>query len=383
MAAIMVARRACRGEPLAGRGRGHRLCAVRRGRKAPVTDAETVARALEVHQEGCAHLGSPLYATLLTGLIADYAADGLTRRVLDGRSDRPVHDAVPLRLLGAVHRIVLEGRAPDLARFYPSAGGQETGDPTSTFLATVAEHLSEVEAGMAKGVQTNEVARAAVLAPGFALVARRAALPLRLREIGSSAGLLLRWDHYCYRADGVTLGDPASPLVFDRSWRDPKPDLGGPVAVLDRRGCDLAPIDASTSDGRLTLLSFVWPDQGGRFDRLRRALDVAAAHPVAVDRGDAAEWVEQQLAPLPPRSVTVVFHSIVLPYLSPSSRHRLRDALRYAGARATDYTPLAWLRMEPVRERGDLRLTWWPGGEEVVLATTGYHGQDIEWLAGP
>src|SRR5262245_53023022 len=100
--------------------------------------------------------------------MADYAASGLTRRVLDGRSDRPVHDAVPLRLLGAVHRIVLEGRAPELARFYPSAGGHDAGDPTPSFLAAVAEHLVEVEAGMAKGVQTNEVARAAVLAPGFA-----------------------------------------------------------------------------------------------------------------------------------------------------------------------------------------------------------------------
>jgi hypothetical protein len=246
----------------------------------------------------------------------------------------------------------------------------------------VAEHLAEVEAGMAKGVQTNEVARAAVLAPGFALVARRGSRPLRLREIGTSAGLLLRWDHYCYRADGVTLGDPASPLVFDRSWRDPKPNLRGPVTVADRRGCDLAPIDASTPDGRLTLLSFVWPDQSERFDRLRRALDVAAAHPAAVDRADAADWVLDQVASRPAGTVTVVFHSIVLPYLSTSSRHGLRDALQTAGATATDDTALAWLRMEPVRERADLRLTWWPGGEEVVLATTGYHGQDIEWLAG-
>jgi hypothetical protein len=346
-----------------------------------VTDDESVVRALEVHQQGCAHLGSPLYATLLTGLMADYAAGGLTRDVLDGRSDRPVHDAVPLRLLGAVHRIVLAGRAPGLARFYPSAGGHDAGDPTSAFLATVAEHRVEVEAGMAKGVQTNEVARAAVLAAGFALVARRASRPLRLREIGSSAGLLLRWDRYCYRADGVTLGDPASPLVFDRSWRDPKPDLRGPVTVADRRGCDVAPIDASTPDGRLTLLSFVWPDQRERFDRLRRALEVAAAHPVTVDRADAAEWVRDQITSLPAETVTVVFHSMVLPYLSPSSRHGMRDALHAAGATATDDSPLAWLRMEPARERGDLRLTWWPGGEEVVLATTGYHGQDIEWLA--
>ena len=33
-----------------------------------------------------------------------------------------------LQLMGAVHRLVLEGRAPELARFYPSAGGTPDAD---------------------------------------------------------------------------------------------------------------------------------------------------------------------------------------------------------------------------------------------------------------
>ena len=47
--------------------------------------------------------------------------------------------------------------------------------------------------------------------------------------------------------------------------------------------------------------------------------------------------------------------------------------------RSTDAAPLAWLRMEPAGESADLRLTWWPGGEEAVLATAGYHGGTIRW----
>ena len=37
--------------------------------------------------------------------------------------------------------------------------------------------------------------------------------------------------------------------------------FGVDTRVLERAGCDAAPIDPSTEDGRLTLLSYVWPDQ--------------------------------------------------------------------------------------------------------------------------
>jgi len=338
-----------------------------------------VAEALEFQRASSEALGSALYARLLAGLEADHAAGGLTTELLDGRSERPIHEAVVLRLLGAAHRLVLEGRAPELARFYPSAGGTDGGDPTPAFLAAVAVHRPEVETAMTRGVQTNEVGRAAVLAPGFALVARRAHRPLRLLEVGSSAGLLLRWDRYRYVAGGAELGDPASPLVFDDVWVDPPPDLSGPVTVAERRGCDVAPIDAVSEDGRLTLLSFVWPDQAARFRRLRTALDLARSAPVTIDRADAGAWVEEQLAESRAGVATVVFHSIVLQYLPVESRHRMRDALHAAGTQATDAAPLAWLRMEPAGESADLRLTWWPGGGEEVLATAGYHGGAIRW----
>jgi hypothetical protein len=342
----------------------------------------TVAEAMALQQAGCAHLGSDLYARLLTSLCADYASGGITAELLDGRTARPIHDALPLRLLGAVHRIVLEGRAPDLARFYPSAGGTTTGDPTAEFLRVVEAHRAEVDAALTRGVQTNEVGRAAVLAPGFALIARRSGMPLRLREVGSSAGLLLRWDSYRYRAAGRELGDPSSPLVFEGAWTPPEPDLSGPVEVLDRRGCDIAPIDATTADGRTTLLSFVWPDQLERFDRLRTALEIASSTPVTIDTADSGAWVEDVVSTPERGTVVVVFHSIVLQYLSEASRRRMSKALDRAGASATADAPLAWLRMEPAGVVADLRLTTWPGGGEEVLATAGYHGQDVAWRDG-
>jgi hypothetical protein len=339
----------------------------------------TVSDALAYQAASADALGSPLYATLLRGLHADHDAGGLTADLLRDRSQRPVHDAIALRLLGGVHRIVLEGRAPALAEHYPSVGGQAGGDPTHAFLAVCEEHRGEVDASLGRNVQTNEVGRAAALVGGFSRIARRTQLPLRLREVGSSAGLLLNWDRYAYDTGHSRAGDADSPVRFEpASWQAP-PDLSGDCVVLDRRGCDVHPIDPTSEDGRLTLLSFVWPDQDARFLRLRAALDVAARHPVTIDAADAGEWVEHELASATPGLATVVHHSIVLQYLSPASLEHLRGALRAAGERATPDAPLAWLRMEPAGPVADIRLTTWPGGHEEVAGTTGYHGQDVRW----
>jgi hypothetical protein len=351
-----------------------------------VTDALEPNRTFSVRdsivfqREACERMDAPLYARLLGGVEEDYDRGGTSAALLDGRSDRPIHDAVPLRLLGGVHRLVLGGNAPELAKFFPSAGGHRTGDPVPAFLAVLDAHRDELEVRMGQGVQTNEVGRAALLAPGLALVARRTGLPLQLREVGSSAGLLLRWDRYRYSAGGTVLGDPDSPLAFDDVYLSPVPDLSGPVEVADRRGCDISPIDATTEEGRLTLLSFVWPDQLARFERLRTALELAHTYPVVVDRADAGQWVGEQVRELAAGTATVVFHSIVLQYLPKDSRRALRAALEQAGERTTTDAPLAWLRMEPAgAKHADLRLTSWPGGEEELLATSGFHGADIRW----
>ena len=72
-----------------------------------------------------------------------------------------------------------------------------------------------------------------------------------------------------------------------------------------------------------------------------------------------------------------MFHTIVWQYLTKDDRDALRAHLHDAGQRATAAAPLAWLRMEPAGAVADLRLTVWPGGQEEVLATAGYHGTDI------
>ena len=69
-------------------------------------------------------------------------------------------------------------------------------------------------------VQTNEVARAAVLMLGLGVVAARTEQPLAVIEIGASAGLLLRWEwyHYDFGPAGA-VGDAGSPVRIDCGLR--------------------------------------------------------------------------------------------------------------------------------------------------------------------
>src|SRR3712207_3848385 len=78
---------------------------------------------LRTQAQACSDLGSPMYAELLTRCAADVEAGGPTAQVLEGHEADPGPSALGLRLLGSVHRLVLERRAGELAAFYPSVGG--------------------------------------------------------------------------------------------------------------------------------------------------------------------------------------------------------------------------------------------------------------------
>jgi hypothetical protein len=353
-----------------------------------VTAAVSPAVAAAVEFQRSARATSPLLREVLTAALADVDAGGPCAAVLsqvDPALD-PVADAVTLRFVGAVHRIVLEGRAPELAEHYPSAGGAFTpdhpGDAGAAFVATVGQHLDALVDGLRRPVQTNEVGRSAALLPGYLLVARATGLPLRVLEVGASAGLNLRWDHYRYEggADGSAWGDAGAALRFADVYSEPAPDLTVAATVAERAGCDANPIDAATDDGRLALRSFVWPDQVERFEWLAAALTIAAGVPVAVERADAGAWVEARLAEATPGLATVVVHSVVWQYLSAATRSRIRDALDRAGRAATADAPLAWLRMEPGQDfarRAEVTLTQWPGGDTHLVARAGYHGRPV------
>jgi hypothetical protein len=232
-------------------------------------------------------------------------------------------------------------------------------------------------------VQTNEVGRCNALLFGFMAVAAETGLPLRLLEVGASAGLNLRWDRYRYEAGDFSWGPASSPVQLELELEGQPPTFPPNVEIGARRGCDASPVDPTTEEGRLTLLSYIWPDQAERIERMRAALKVASELPVQVDREPAAPWTERMLSEPTPGQATVLYHSIVSQYLSDEERGAFQDSIQAAGERATREAPLAWLRMEPGGERADVHLTTWPGGETRNIARVGYHGTPVELLGSP
>jgi len=325
-------------------------------------------------------LGSALYAHLSARAAEDVEEGGPAWEVLRGTDADDEGSALALRFLGAVHRVVLDGRAPALARHYPSVGGEpDLHRAWADFAAALAEHRHELRHLLRHPVQTNEVGRCAALLGGFILVAGQTGLPLRLLEPGASAGLNLRFDHYFYEASSATFGPPTSPVVLSDVFEAPPP-LGALVDVAQRAGCDPRPIDPVSDEGRRTLLTYTWPDQRRRLLQLEGALEVARRVPAPVAEAGAADWLEDRLAAAVSGVATVVFHSIVMQYLGAGERTAVEELFVEAGSRATAVAPLARLAMEPAGEMADVRLTMWPGGRERLIARTGYHGRPVIWL---
>lgn len=331
----------------------------------------------------CASTGSPIYAALLARAADDLAAGGPFADLVADYRGQPLLDALPLRILGAVHGLVLEGRAPALAAFYPSAGGRF--EPEGAWRALVGlagVHRDELRAAASgRPVQTNEVQRCAALLGGFLRVARATGLPLRLREVGASAGLNLGWDRYRYALGPHRWGAPDAAVALASEWSGPAPDLAAPVRVVDRAGCDRAPIDVRDPEQCRRLESFVWPEQLERLARLRAAIAATRAAPPRLDALRAGDWVARELAAPAPGVATVLFHSVVWWYVPEDERARIDADVRAAGARATRDAPLAWLRMEGASlDHAELRLLLWPGGTDHLLARTHWHAAWIHWL---
>ncbi len=167
-------------------------------------------------------MGSPLYGLLLDRLAR--GEDG--GAVLELLATRPADEdliaaAIVLRLMASVHQLALANVAPELAAHYPSCGGD--GDAAEAWLAfveTVAKHKETIRRDLDVPLQTNEVGRAAALLGGFLLIVERYGLPLRLLEIGASAGLMLQWDRFRYETKTWSWGPADSKVRLTEHFID-------------------------------------------------------------------------------------------------------------------------------------------------------------------
>jgi hypothetical protein len=338
------------------------------------------------HADALARSGrSPLCIALMRSGADDIDAGGLVGELFEGVPTPP--GSVPqLRLVAALHYLVLSGNAPELARFYPSVGGDRPPDGVWPVAhAALDEHAELVRGRLQRTVQTNDPGRSTVLYAALLWLTDRYGLPIRLLELGASAGLNLFADRYCYLVNGDVLGDPASPVRFKEPW-DRAPDLdlvatAERLRVIDRAGCDRSPLDAGDPEDRLTLLSYIWPDELERFARTKAAFEVAVERPGVVAAADAEAWLRAVLAPID-GALVVVWHSLFRQYIPGPEWESLEATYRDAIIGSRPDAPVVWLSMEPEPDHNhgvQLTVRTTPPESAQALARCGDHGPPLIW----
>ena len=334
----------------------------------------------------CGRLGSPMYEALLESLTAHLGTGGPLDRVLAGHEDDPGPSGLALRLLGTVHRLVLEGRAAELARYYPSVGGRfDLEAALPVLLSLLDDERDAVAEGLERPPQTNEVGRGAALV-GALLRLSPPGLPVRLVELGASAGLNLRADHFRCSGVGGAWGPPDSPVSLQDVWQGVPTPVDRQLQVVERVGCDPSPIDPTSTQGQVLLTAYVWPDQQARLERLRGAFEVAARVPVEMHRRGAAEMVAG--LQVQPGRCTVLWHSVMWQYVDPAERALATTHVERLGAQSSADAPFLHLYLEPLRRSPGAphefvvaAQQWPPGpaGTDPVLGTTFGHGVPVTW----
>lgn len=328
-----------------------------------------------IQQHYCSSNAAPIYARIVAALAKGLNRDSRTgARLLDWPGE-PTRDALPLRLMGGLHALVLAGADKELAAVF--SGEIADPDEVERVLLDVLQRYDAALLPWLDGPpQTNEPGRSGALMVGLLEVARRCGPKLEILEIGSSAGLNLLIDRYRIDMGGTVVGPAASPVTITPAWSGPPP-AETPIEIVAIRGCDVHPMDATDPAVEARLAAYIWAEAPERLIRVRRAIAMMREKGVWLEQADAADWIEARLAEPQAEGVTrVLMHSVVWQYLPEPTAERIKAAMKVAGEHATAERPLGWVSMEPDRSLGHqvVRVRTWPGdGAAAIVATAHAH----------
>jgi hypothetical protein len=151
--------------------------------------------------------------------------------------------------------------------------------------------------------------------------------------------------------------------------------------VAWRAGIDLNPLDVRNADDRAWLETLVWPEQHERRARLDAAIDIVAADPPRLVRGDAVDSLSALAAEVPAGLSLVVVSPAVLVYLSADDRRAFVDSVTELDATWISLDGvgvLPWIdaQLDPPPVPGDFLVSL----NGVPVARCGPHGQTLDWL---
>lgn len=357
---------------------------------AGIMGLEDFSSALEWQARHAEENGAPATARVIRALAGVRASDTATGKRIANWPGLTLKDAMPLRLAGGFHHLLLSGADARLARVYTGAITDQ-----AEIDALVLDLTQQFDARLLPWLdgppQTNEAGRSASIMAGLLWLAQRISSPrFDLFELGASAGVNTMIDRYFFRLGDTEVGPSGSPMRIIPEWRGaspPAPPAG--FAITAVKGCDIAPINLADPDAALRLKAYVWPDASARMARIDAAIALAGAQPPDLIAADAWDFAAAMLArPQQPGTARVMFHSIMWQYMPAATQAGITAAFEAAGADATPENPLGWIALEtdPATFRHELRVRLWDGGahhgEEHLLSHAHPHGAWVEWLAG-
>ncbi|TRD12636.1 DUF2332 domain-containing protein [Erythrobacter insulae] len=349
---------------------------------------EEFIEALDWQADHAEQNGAPCTARVVRSLAKVRESDTATGARIANWAGLTLKDAMPLRLAGGLHHLVLSGADRRLARVY---SGQVTDqDRIDALVCELVETFDTQLLPWLDGPpQTNEAGRAASIMGGLLWLAQKTVPKFELFELGASAGVLTMLDRYRFQLGETIAGPRGSPMQIAPEWRGEVSPAAAPAnfQILSVCGCDIAPIDLSDPISALRLKSYVWPDAPGRMARIDAAIALASARPPDLVKQDAGEFVTAMLAePQTEGTTRAMFHSIMWQYMPAATQATITEAFETAGKAASAQSPLAWIALEtdPATFRHELKVRLWNGspddGTPHLISHSHPHGAWVEWL---
>lgn len=347
-----------------------------------IMDITTVAGGIEWQARHAEEAGAPCTGKIVRAQLKIMESATATGRRMASWNGKVVEDALPLRLAGGLHNLLLTGEDRRLEPVYAGLVTDQ-GQIDAIVLDLVETYDTRLLPWLDGPPQTNEAGRSWAFMAALMWLSERLGPKFSMFELGASAGVNTMMERYYFDLGGASAGAKGSPMRIVPEWRGPPPPAAL-VQITSIRGCDQAPIDLGDPAMALKLKSYVWPEASQRIGRIDAAIALAAEQPPQIAHQDAGPFVDEMLAKSPQSGVTrVLFHSIVWQYIPLETRAHIEAAMADAGAAATPDSPLAWVSLETNREtfRHELRVRYWPGGEEATLLGCGHpHGAWAEWF---
>lgn len=317
---------------------------------------------------------SNLYEHLSVNIADD---DELLRIAAHSRHGQPI----PNLFLGAVHYLLLKGKNHELKEYYGSIvkAPRDSATAFTYFRDFCLWHKNEIIPILKnKLVQTNEVRRCAYLYPSFCYIYEKTKRPLAVIEIGTSAGLQLLWDKYCYsyNTDRV-YGDVHSELEIISEIRGERSPflLKQSPPVTSRIGIDLHVNDLKDPEDYLWLKSLIWPEHNERITNFEKAVHCLKAQPLELIEGNGVKLITEIASKIPQEIVVCVFHTHVANQFPQEDKCELIERIQKLGE-TRDVFHL-YNNMWDLH----LHLDYYLDGEahKLTLAETDGHGRWFQW----